>query len=55
MLLAQGATCTMGSVDEPYLSGTPDISVFLNRLLYRGFTFAEAAYAAQASLSWQTT
>ena len=54
MLLAQGATCTMGSVDEPYLPGAPDISVFLNRLLYRGFTFAEAAYAAQTSLSWQT-
>jgi uncharacterized protein (TIGR03790 family) len=54
-LLAKGAACTMGSVDEPYLVGTPDISVFLNRLAFKGFTFGEAAYAAQSSLSWQTT
>jgi uncharacterized protein (TIGR03790 family) len=55
MLLDKGATCTMGSVDEPYLTGTPEISVFLNRLFFRAFTFGEAAYAAQSSLSWQTT
>ena len=54
-LLEKGATCTMGSVDEPYLIGTPEISVFLNRLFFRGFTFGEAAYASQGLLSWQTT
>ena len=54
-LLAKGATCTMGTVDEPYLTGTPDVSVFAGRWMYYGFTFGEAAYAAQATLSWQTT
>ena len=54
-LLQNGATCTMGSVDEPYLSGTPDIATFMGSWTFLGFTFGEAAYAAQASLSWQTT
>lgn len=54
-LLARGATITMGCVDEPYLEGTPDIAIFLYRLIAGGFTFGEAAYAAQGSLSWQTT
>jgi uncharacterized protein (TIGR03790 family) len=53
-LLAKGATCTMGSVDEPYLTGTPDLGTFAGRWLYYGFTFGEAAYAAQTTLSWQT-
>jgi tetratricopeptide (TPR) repeat protein len=54
-LLEKGATCTMGAVDEPYLIGTPDILVFVSRLTFQGFTFGEAAYAAQNWLSWQTT
>jgi uncharacterized protein (TIGR03790 family) len=54
-LLQRGATCTMGAVDEPYLMGTPDISTLVHRLTFLGFTFGEAAYAAQGSLSWQTT
>jgi len=54
-LLAKGATITMGSVTEPYLSGTPNIAVFLERLVFRRFTFGEAAYACQSVLSWQTT
>lgn len=54
-LLQKGATCTMGAVDEPYLSGTPDILVFVSRFTFAGFSFGEAAYAAQGSLSWQTT
>jgi len=54
-LLQKGATCTMGAVDEPYLGGTPDIFTFLARFTFFGFTFGEAAYAAQASISWQTT
>ncbi|MBI3415546.1 MAG: TIGR03790 family protein [Verrucomicrobia bacterium] len=53
-LLAKGATATMGCVDEPYLEGTPDLGVFFERFL-AGFTFGEAAYASQTSLSWQTT
>jgi uncharacterized protein (TIGR03790 family) len=54
-LLQKGATITMGCVDEPYLDGTPDIAMFLSRLVYYGFSFGEAAYAAQGSVSWQTT
>ncbi len=54
-LLAKGATVTMGSVDEPYLNGTPDIATFIGRWVVLGFSFGEAAYAAQNSLSWQTT
>jgi uncharacterized protein (TIGR03790 family) len=53
-LLAKGATATMGSVDEPYLMGTPDLSVFFSRILNR-YSFGEAAYASQIMLSWQTT
>jgi len=54
-LLAKGATITMGCVNEPYLSGTPDVTVFTARLIYAGFSFGEAAYASQPVLSWQTT
>jgi uncharacterized protein (TIGR03790 family) len=54
-LLAKGATITMGCVAEPYLSGTPDLGIFTGRLIYYGFTFGEAAVAAQPVLSWQTT
>jgi len=54
-LLAKGATCTFGSVNEPFLSGTVDIGTFTARWLITGFTFGEAAYAAQNCLSWQTT
>jgi uncharacterized protein (TIGR03790 family) len=54
-LLAKGATITMGCVAEPYLSGTPDVAVFTARLIFYGFTFGQAAYAAQQVLSWQTT
>jgi tetratricopeptide (TPR) repeat protein len=54
-LLAKGATITMGTIDEPYLAGTPDIGVFAPRLLIGGFSFGEAAYASQPVLSWQTT
>lgn len=54
-LLAKGATATMGCVGEPYLEGTPDIMTFVVRFLYFGFSFGEAAYACQNSLSWQTT
>ena len=54
-LLAKGATCTMGCVNEPYLSCTPNVYAFLARLIAGGFTFGEAAWAAQPVLSWQTT
>ena len=53
-LLAKGATCTMGNVDEPYLAATPDIPIFFSRLFMLGFSFGEAAWASQNSLSWQT-
>ncbi|MDB6018935.1 MAG: hypothetical protein JWR19_3424 [Pedosphaera sp.] len=54
-LLAKGATASMGCVDEPYLTGTPDIAIFFARFIHSGFSFGEAAYASQAFLSWQTT
>lgn len=54
-LLAKGVTATMGCVEEPYLTGTPDLSVFAGRWMYFGFTFGEAAAACQTVLSWQTT
>ena len=54
-LLAKGVTATLGCVEEPYLEGTPDIMTFFIRFLYFGFSFGEAAYACQNSLSWQTT
>jgi len=53
-LLNKGATITMGCVDEPYLVGTPNIAAFLDGF-FVGFSFGEAAYAAQGWLSWQTT
>jgi len=54
-LLAKGATITMGCVEEPYLTCTPDLGTFTARLVCYKFTFGEAAYAAQPVLSWQTT
>jgi uncharacterized protein (TIGR03790 family) len=54
-LLEKGATATMGCVNEPYLGGTPDISVFIARFLIQGFSLGEAACASQSVLSWQTT
>jgi hypothetical protein len=54
-LLAKGATCTMGCVNEPYLVFTPNVALFLDRFIFGKFTFGEAAWAAQRALSWQTT
>lgn len=54
-LLAKGATCTMGCVDEPYIQFTPNVEAFLARWILNGFTFGQAAWAAQPALSWQTT
>ena len=53
-LLAQGATCTMGCVYEPYLQFTPNIALFLDAF-FSGYTFGEAAWVAQNTLSWQNT
>ena len=53
-LLAKGATCTMGCVSEPLLNLTPNVAEFL-RDFARGWSFGEAAWAAQPALSWQTT
>lgn len=53
-LLAKGATCTMGCVDEPSVQFTPNVEAFLARWI-EGFTFGQAAWAAQRALSWQTT
>jgi uncharacterized protein (TIGR03790 family) len=53
-LLAKGATCTMGCVYEPYLACTPNVAVFM-QAFGGGYTFGEAAWAAQPVISWQTT
>lgn len=53
--LATGVTATLGTVWEPYLSGTPDVGVLFARLLVNGFTFGEAAYSSTVMLSWMTT
>lgn len=53
-LLAKGVTATLGTVEEPYLSGCPNMAAFFPRFI-EGFTFGEAAYACQGYLSWQTT
>jgi len=54
-LLSKGATCTMGCVYEPFLAGTPNVALFFACWIANGFTFGEAAWAAQPFLSWQTT
>jgi len=53
-LLSAGAVATVGNVYEPYLSLTPHLDIFHDRLR-AGFTFAESAYMAQSALSWMTT
>jgi uncharacterized protein (TIGR03790 family) len=53
-LIAHGADATMGMVYEPYLALTPHEDIFTRRLL-QGDYFAEAAYAAEAGLSWMLT
>ena len=54
-LLAKGATATMGSVDEPYLIGTPNVALFFFALIHGRGSFGESAYVCQNVLSWQTT
>jgi uncharacterized protein (TIGR03790 family) len=54
-LLARGVTATMGCVEEPYLDLTPHVGVFFAWMISLRHNFAEAAYASQPVLSWQTT
>jgi uncharacterized protein (TIGR03790 family) len=53
-LLSVGAAATFGNVYEPFLTLTPQLDVFYDRLR-AGFTFAESGYMAQRALSWMTT
>lgn len=53
-LLARGAAATLGAVDEPFLSLTPQLNTFADRLL-SGRTFGESAYMSLATVSWQIT
>lgn len=53
-LLEAGAAATLGNVYEPFLSLTPNLDVFHERLR-AGFTFAESAWSAERVLSWMTT
>jgi tetratricopeptide (TPR) repeat protein len=54
-LLAKGVTATIGYVEEPYLEWTINVAALMADLTFYGFSFGEAAYAAQQVLSWQTT
>jgi uncharacterized protein (TIGR03790 family) len=54
-LLAKGATATIGTVDEPYIGGFPDMSIFFTRWLMLGLTYGEAAYSSLPVISWQAT
>jgi len=54
-LITKGASASMGTVYEPFLTGTPDIGLFLERFTKYGFSLGEAAYASQQSISWMTT
>jgi len=51
-LLVRGACVTAGAVYEPFLNGTPYVDILMDRLL-RGYSWGEAAYMAEAMLSWQ--
>lgn len=53
-LLAKGAAASFGNVREPYLETTPHLDIFFKHLL-AGATFAEAGWASQPVVSWQTT
>jgi uncharacterized protein (TIGR03790 family) len=53
-LLTHGAAATLGNVYEPYLTLTPHLDVFENRL-QNGYTFAESAYMSERVVSWMTT
>jgi hypothetical protein len=53
-LLAAGAAATAGSVYEPYLTMTPHLDVFWERLR-AGYTFAESGWMSERALSWMTT
>ena len=53
-LLARGAAATMGAVAEPYLSFTPQLHLFAERLCL-GHTFGASACMSLPVLSWQIT
>lgn len=53
-LLARGAAASMGAVSEPFLTFTPNLKVFAQRLL-QGHSFGRAALMSQSVLSWQIT
>lgn len=51
-LLVRGAAATVGNVYEPYLHLTHHFEILHDRLL-KGWTFAEASWAAMPVASWQ--
>jgi len=53
-ILERGAAATLGNVYEPFLSLTPDLGLFTERLL-AGYSFGEAAWMSQPMVSWMTT
>jgi len=53
-LVARGAAASAGAVGEPFLQFTPNIRIWMDRML-NGYPLGEAAYMAQSVLSWQVT
>lgn len=51
-LLVRGAAATVGNVYEPYLHLSHHLDIIHDRLL-KGWTFAEATWAAMPATSWQ--
>ena len=51
-LLVHGACVTAGAVYEPFLTGTPNVDILVDRLL-KGYSWGEAAWMAQPLVSWQ--
>ena len=52
-LLSQGATAVMGTVYEPYLEFTPNMTIFWEKIL-DGYNLAQAGYSSLNCLSWQS-
>jgi uncharacterized protein (TIGR03790 family) len=52
-LLNAGATCSIGTVYEPYTAGFPEEKVFWDRIA-KGYSFGEAGWMANQVISWQS-
>ena len=53
--IARGGSFTVAHVAEPFSYSVADTEMLVKNLLLGGMTFAEAAYSAIPTLSWQST